>query len=58
MTSHVLRHAFGTKLTRSGIDLVNVAELMGLASLETTWLYARPNAADMERAANLPTVDK
>ena len=36
MTSHVLRHTFGTELTRSGVDLVTVAELMGHASLETT----------------------
>ena len=30
VTSHVLRHAFGTELTRSGVDLVTVAELMGV----------------------------
>ena len=36
ITSHVLRHTFGTELTRSGVDIVTVAELMGHASLETT----------------------
>ena len=33
VTSHVLRHTFGTELTRLGVDLVTVAELMGYASL-------------------------
>jgi site-specific recombinase XerD len=40
VTSHVLRYTFGTELTRGGVDLVTVAELMGPASLETTRLYA------------------
>ena len=39
VTSHVLRHTFGTELTRSGVDIAIVAELMGHASLETTRLY-------------------
>ena len=42
VTSHVLRHTFGTELTRSGVDIVTVAELMGHASLETTRLYTNP----------------
>ncbi len=58
VTSHVLRHTFGTELTRSGIDLVTVAELMGHASLETTRLYTRPSVADMQRAVDLLTVDE
>jgi site-specific recombinase XerD len=33
VTSHRLRHTFGTELTRSGVDIVTVAELMGHASL-------------------------
>ena len=45
------------KLTRIGVDLVTMAELMGHASLETTRLYTRPNAADMQRAVDLLTVD-
>ncbi len=55
---HVLRHTFGTELTRSGVDLVTVAELMGHASLETTRLYTRPSADDMQRAVDLLTVDE
>ena len=57
VTSHVLRHTFGTELTRSGVDLVTVAELMGHASLETTRLYTRPTAADMQRAVDLLAAD-
>jgi integrase/recombinase XerC len=57
VTSHVLRHTFGTELARSGVDLVTVAELMGHASLETTRLYTRPSAADMQRAVDLLTAD-
>ena len=58
VTSHVLRHTFGTELTRSGVDLVTVAELMGHASLETTRLYTRPSKADMQRAVDLLTTDE
>ena len=57
VTSHVLRHTFGTELTRSGVDLVTVAELMGHASLETTRLYTRPTEADMQRAVDLLSAD-
>jgi site-specific recombinase XerC len=58
VTSHVLRHTFGTELTRSGVDIVTVAELMGHASLETTRLYTRPSADDMQRAVDLLTADE
>ena len=58
VTSHVLRHTFGTELTRSGTELVTVAELMGHASLETTRLYTRPSEADMQRAVDLLTADE
>jgi integrase/recombinase XerC len=58
VTSHVLRHTFGTELTRSGVDIVTVAELMGHASLETTRLYTRPSADDMQRAVDLLAADE
>jgi site-specific recombinase XerC len=57
VTSHMLRHTFGTELTRSGVDIVTVAELMGHASLETTRLYTRPSEADMQRAVDLLSAD-
>jgi site-specific recombinase XerD len=40
------------------VDIVTVAELMGHASLETTRLYTRPSAADMQRAVDLLTADE
>lgn len=58
VTSHVLRHTFGTELTRGGVDIVTVAELMGHASLETTRLYTRPSADDMQSAVDLLTADE
>jgi len=58
VTSTVLRHTFGTELTRGGIDLVTVAELMGHASLETTRLYTRPSADDMQRVVDLLSADQ
>jgi integrase/recombinase XerC len=64
VTSHRLRHTFGTELTRSGVDIVTVAELMGHASLETTRAYRhlprperashRPDRAARHRARPLP----
>jgi site-specific recombinase XerD len=57
VTSHVLRHTFGTELTRDGVDIVTVAELMGHVSLETTRLYTRPSAADLQRAVDLLSAD-
>ena len=57
VTSHLLRHTFGTELVRSGVDMVTVAELMGHASLETTRLYTRPSAADLQRAVDLLSAD-
>jgi site-specific recombinase XerD len=58
VTSHILRHTFGTELTRSGVDIVTVAELMGHSSLETTRIYTRPTENDMQRAVDVLSVDK
>jgi site-specific recombinase XerD len=58
VTSHILRHTFGTELTRSGVDIVIVAELMGHASLETTRIYTRPTADDMQRAVDGLSADE
>jgi site-specific recombinase XerD len=58
LSSHILRHTFGTELTRSGVDIVTVAELMGHASLETTRLYTRPSADDMQSAVDLLSADE
>ncbi|WP_084392521.1 tyrosine-type recombinase/integrase [Nocardiopsis listeri] len=56
LSAHVLRHTFGTNLTRSRVDVVTVAQLMGHKRLETTRRYTLPTQADMEAAvAHLPT---
>lgn len=49
-SSHSLRHTCLTKLVRSGIDLVLVAELAGHSRLETTRRYALPTYSDRVRA--------
>jgi len=43
--------------SRSGVDIVTVAELMGHASLETR-AYTRPSEADMQRAVDLLSADE
>lgn len=49
-----MRRTFGTNLTRSGVDVVTVAQLMGHKRLETTRRYSLP--ADLEAAvSNLPS---
>lgn len=56
LSAHTLRHTFGTNLTRSGVDVVTVAQLMGHKRLETTRRYTLPTQADLEAAvSNLPT---
>lgn len=55
VTSHILRRTFGAELTRRGVDLATVAGLMCHASLETTRLYTRPSAPDMQRVVDLLT---
>ena len=47
---HTLRHTFGTRLVRSGTDLVTVAAMMGHESLDTTAIYSQPTAEDMAEA--------
>ncbi|MFF4375956.1 tyrosine-type recombinase/integrase [Nocardiopsis dassonvillei] len=53
---HVLRHTFGTNLTRSGRDVMTVAQSMGHKRLNTTRRHALPTEADMEVAvATIPS---
>ncbi len=50
LSAHTLRHTFGTNLTRSGVDVVTVAQLMGHKRLETARRYTLPTQTDMEAA--------
>ena len=39
LTAHKLRHTFGTRLVKQGVDLVTIQELMGHTNLNTTQIY-------------------
>lgn len=39
LTAHKLRHSFGTRLVKQGVDLVTIQELMGHTNLNTTQIY-------------------
>ena len=55
MSTHTLRHTFGTNLVRQGTDIVIVAEMMGHSRLESTRRYSLPSAGDRVKSiAGLP----
>ena len=59
ITWHTLRHTFASRLTRSGVDLVTVKELLGHSTISTTMRYAHSNHETKARAvAQLPTGSK
>ena len=59
VTWHTFRHTFASRLTRSGVDLVTVKELLGHSTITTTMRYAHSNHDAKARAvAKLPTSDK
>jgi integrase/recombinase XerC len=57
LSPHVLRHTFVTRLVRSGVDLVIVAELAGHRSLETTRRYSLPTVEDREAAVEAVSIE-
>lgn len=57
MTPHTLRHTFGTRLARKGVDPFTIRDLMGHSSVETTGQYTRSNQADRRAAVELLTID-
>lgn len=58
LSSHKLRHTFGTRLVREGVDLVTVQELMGHTNLSTTQIYTHVNNKQKQEAMRNQNVAK
>lgn len=58
LSSHKLRHTFGTRLVRGGVDLVTVQELMGHTNLSTTQIYTHVNNKQKQEAMRNQNVGK
>lgn len=58
LSSHKLRHTFGTRLVREGVDLVTVQELMGHTNLSTTQIYTHVNNKQKQEAMRNHNVEK
>lgn len=59
VTWHTFRHTFASRLTRSGVDLVTVKELLGHSTVTVTMRYAHTNHDTKLRAvAQLKSCDK
>jgi integrase len=52
VTWHMFRHTFASRLTRDGVDLVTVKELLAHADIKTTLRYAHSNDETKRRAVN------
>lgn len=53
MTSHQLRHSFGTELLRAGVDIRITQELMRHESIQTTALYTKVSDKQQRDGTNL-----
>ncbi|MEW6898709.1 tyrosine-type recombinase/integrase [Trueperella pyogenes] len=53
MTSHQLRHSFGTELLRAGVDIRVTQELMRHESIQTTALYTKVSDDQQREGTNL-----
>jgi integrase len=59
VTWHMFRHTFASRLTRSGVDIVTVKDLLGHSNISTTLRYAHSNDDAKRRAVSrLGTSDK
>lgn len=50
ITWHMFRHTFASRLTRDGVDLVTVKELLGHSDISTTMRYAHSDDEAKRRA--------
>jgi site-specific recombinase XerD len=48
----MFRHTFASRLTRDGVDIVTVKELLGHSNISTTMRYAHSNDDAKRRAVN------
>ena len=53
VTTHTLRHTFGSQMVMAGVDLHTVSKLMGHASLQMTQRYAHLSPGHKARAMEL-----
>ena len=59
VTWHMFRYRFASRLTRDGVDIVTVKELLGHANINCTMRYAHSNDDAKRRAVRrLRTSDK
>jgi integrase len=59
ITWHMFRHTFASRLTREGVDIVTVKELLGHSNISTTMRYAHSNDETKRRAVQrLKSSDK
>jgi integrase len=49
---HLLRHAFGTHAREAGLDLIDIKDLMGHATLAATQIYAVASPEHLRKNAN------
>jgi len=59
ITWHMFRHTFASRLTREGVDIVTVKDLLGHSNISTTMRYAHSNDEAKRRAVQrLKSSDK
>ncbi|MCP4419999.1 MAG: tyrosine-type recombinase/integrase [Chloroflexi bacterium] len=51
-SAHTLRHSFAKNLINQGVNIEQVASLLGHSKLETTRLYTLPGAHDLQKAVD------